>query len=253
MNNQEIQDLLLKKSFSIKDTGLTYRIINNWSNQGLLGHFRASEGKWHRLTFMELVEIYIYKELKNVGFSINKMRKVKEVFYTNYGVSVEISKILTNLTYLNHNILLSLYGKNLYLVISVKGDNVSFLQDLYLAEIIAGKSPLQYEIYGENGSSLTIISLQGILKEIGLEIESSNERLGALFNEILEEEIGDSKEVHIIKEKGIGKIKKISTTTHRKLEKDESLNKIAKKPNRKVTSFSNNNGDMAIRIEETIA
>ncbi|WP_412732491.1 hypothetical protein [Minisyncoccus archaeiphilus] len=26
-----ISDLLLKKEFSIKDTGLTYRVINNWS------------------------------------------------------------------------------------------------------------------------------------------------------------------------------------------------------------------------------
>ena len=49
---------------------------------------------------------------------------------------------------------------------------------------------------------------------------------------------------------GTEKIAKIKTITHRKLEKEESINKLVKKTNQKTTFFSNDNGDLGIQIEE---
>lgn len=254
MEISEITLLLKKKDFSIKDTGISYRIINNWSEKGLLSHLRVAEGKWHRLTFMELVEVHIYKELSKIGFSIEKLKKVKNAFYVDYGIKFLIDKnpdVFFKLNSLNQTIALALNGENICLVINSSADSVNFLGGLHIAEIFAGRSPLANETYGI-GHSLIVINIHSILEKLGLKIEISNEKIGILLDELLEEETQDNGLLHIIREKGFGKIKKVRKISNRKIDKGESLNKIARKPNQKITLYSNNHGDLTANIEEDL-
>lgn len=253
MEIDEITILLEKKDFSIKDTGISYRIINNWSEKGLLSHLRVAEGKWHRLTFMELVEVHIYKELSKIGFSIEKLKNVKNTFYVNYESKSFIDEnpnAFLKLNIINYNIALALNGENRHLVINSNADSVDFLGGLYIAEIFAGRSPLANETYGD-GNSLTVINIHRILKKLGLKIEISNEKISTLLDELLEED-KDNGLIHIIRGKGFGEIKKVRKVSNRKIDRSESLNKIARKPNQKITLYSNNHGDLTANIEEDL-
>ena len=122
---QESYSILRKKKFSIKDTGLTYRIINNWSEKGLISHLREKEGKWHRLNALELIEIHIYKELKEIGFSIEKMKKIKEDFYKIYlahKVLIKNEIQFIGVSYLEEKIINVLQAENLFLAITKDAD-----------------------------------------------------------------------------------------------------------------------------------
>lgn len=246
---------LTKKLFSIKDTGLSYRTINNWSKKGLISHLRQCEGKWHTLSLLELVEIQIYKELKTLGFSIKKLTKVKNAFYVSAkeydGIpETDIPYLKPNFIYLVENILGYLYGGKIYLLLNANADNVFFVDESSLLEMLIENTSPTNKINKDYGNSLIIINLKNIIEGSGIKMTLFEKDLPIIVKAILKKGDTDS-EINIFKTKG-GRIKKIKTITHRKLEKGESLNKLVKKPRQKTTIFSNNNGDLGIQIEEEI-
>ena len=76
---QNLHTLFTTKKFTIKSTGLSYRIINSWDSKGLLDHFRKEQGQWHKFTFLELIQIQFFKELRNLGVAVPKIKKVRDV------------------------------------------------------------------------------------------------------------------------------------------------------------------------------
>ena len=248
---KENYSVLRKKKFSIKDTGLTYRIINNWSEKGLISHLREKEGKWHRLNALELIEIHIYKELKEIGFSIEKIKKVKEDFYKIY---LEHKVIIKNeihfigVSYLEENITNVLQGENLFLAIFKDGGAI-FLEDNHLIEFLVRKTEMEKNLEVVFKKSIVILNMKTILKSVGLDSELSDKKSSSVFRMLFEKN-KEHKEISISKISG--EINRIKTTTHRKLEKGENPNRLIKKPNQKTTFFTNNNGDMGVQIEEEI-
>lgn len=253
-NFDNVLSFLTKKDFSIKETGLSYRTINNWSEKGLISHLRQGEGKWHKLSLLELVEVQIYKELKELGFSIKKLTKVKNAFYA-YGEKDGMSEsgiphLKPHFIYLVENILGYLFDGNSYMLVNSNADNVLFVSESSLLEaFIENTSPIDM-INKDYGNALVIISLKNIIERAGIKMELSEKGLPSIVRIILKKEAVDT-EINIFKTKG-GGIKKINTITHRKLNKGESLNKLVKKPNQKTTIYSNSNGDLGIKIEEEI-
>ena len=245
---------LTKKDFSIKETGLSYRTINNWSEKGLISHLRQGEGKWHKLSLLELVEIQIYKELKELGFSIKKLTKVKNIFYNSPEESampeIDVPYLKPNFIYLVENILDYLFGDKIYILISSNADNVLFVDESSLLEIFIENTLPTDKINRYYRNSLIIINLKNIIEGAGIKMKLPEKDLSVIVKAILKKEIADS-EINIFKSK-YGRINKIRAVSNRKLRKGESLNKIAKRPNRSITTFSNDNGDMAIRIEDKI-
>jgi len=246
---------LTRKDFSIKDTGLSYRTINNWSEKGLISHLRQGEGKWHTLSLLELVEIQIYKELRELGFSIKKLTKVKNAFYVSGkeydGIpESDIPYLKPHFIYLVENILGYLLEGNTYLILNSNADNVFFVDESSLLEILIENASPNDKINKDYGNSLIIINLKNIIEGTGIKRTPSKKDLSIIVKTILKKEDADS-EINIFKTKW-GAINKIKTIVNRKLGKGESLNKIAQKPNRKIVSFSNNNGDIAIRIEDKL-
>lgn len=256
MNQENITDILKSKVFSIKDTGLTYRTVNNWSETGLLSHLRESEGKWHKLTIIELIEVYIYKELKELGFSIEKLKKIKNVFYdeqdndciTDKRYLPEITIHKNEISYLQENMIALLNGQQLFLVVGSNARSAIFATNTQLMEVIAGKTDMENISELVHGNAFVVMNMKNVFKKTGLDIQLSDEKIVSIFRMLKTEH--NQSEVRISKTSG--EIKKVMTTTHRKLKEGESLNKLVKKPNQKTTIFSNNNGDLGIQIEEEI-
>lgn len=256
MDKEEIDSLINKKDFSIKDTGLSYRVINNWSEKGLLNHLRSTKGEWHKLTLLELIEVRIYQELKELGFSIKKLKRVKKAFYFNIErkipSSLDASDINVTLSYYGINyfsdkILEFLNGKNLYLLVRSDGRYLKFLNESSLVELILGKSDLEKMLYGSI-NSLIMISLKNLIGEMGIKISLSDEDLSKIYR-LLSRKETSGKEIRITKNNK-GEIRKVRAITDRKLGCCESVNKLVNKPNQRTEFFSNRNGDLAVRIEE---
>ena len=185
---QESYSILRKKKFSIKDTGLTYRIINNWSEKGLISHLREKEGKWHRLNALELIEIHIYKELKEIGFSIEKMKKIKEDFYKIYlehKVLIKNEIQFIGVSYLEEKIINVLQGENLFLAITKDADAI-FLEDNHLIEFLIRKTEMERNLEVVFKKSIVILNMKTILKGAGLDFELSDKKFASAFRILFE-------------------------------------------------------------------
>ncbi len=73
---------LREKKFSVKDSSTTYRTINYWDSVGLLdGILTESSGKWRKFSKPDLAFIAIITRLRNVGFSIDKIKRAKQCLF----------------------------------------------------------------------------------------------------------------------------------------------------------------------------
>ena len=220
-----------KKLFSIKDTGLSYRTINNWSEKGLISHLRQGEGKWHTLSLLELVEIQIYRELKKIGFSIKKLTKVKNAFYASRGedgiLESDIPYFKPNFLYRVENMLGYLLGHNTYLLLNSAADNIFFVNESSLLEMLIENASPTDKINKDYGNSLIIINLKNIIEGSGIKMTLFEKDLPRIIKAILKKEDTD-REINIFKTKG-GHINKIRTTINRRLAKGESLNSFSQK------------------------
>ena len=57
---------------------LTYRVINHWENKGLLTFSRSTEKGWRKYSIVDIIWIQIISELRNFGFPLEKILKVKQ-------------------------------------------------------------------------------------------------------------------------------------------------------------------------------
>jgi Predicted transcriptional regulators len=66
---------LSQDQFTIKDTDITYRVINHWSKLGLLKDSRnEQESGWRKFSFIDVAWIKILSELRTFGLSLNKVK-----------------------------------------------------------------------------------------------------------------------------------------------------------------------------------
>lgn len=97
MTDQQLQEqlqlLFQEKTFSPKDTGLTSRQINDWSDKGLLSDFRSSTPSWHKFSLAELIEVSAYRELRACGFPIENLKKLKKYFESDAPIVIHNNKI----------------------------------------------------------------------------------------------------------------------------------------------------------------
>lgn len=78
-----ISKFLNEKRFTMKDTDSSYRVINHWFTQGLLGDdVRESDKGWRKFSVVDLVWLTIIRELREYGLSLEKIKKsYKTAFY----------------------------------------------------------------------------------------------------------------------------------------------------------------------------
>ena len=87
-------DLNFSQEFIVNDVGVSSRILNNWKNLGLMSNRLRIENSTYRFSFVELIWINIIKELREFGFSLPKIRLVRETLL----ISIDYSEYLRSLT-----------------------------------------------------------------------------------------------------------------------------------------------------------
>lgn len=69
-------NIINEKKYTIKDTDATYRTINHWAKLGLIDDDRENEGKgWRKFSIVDLVWLGVLKQLREYGFSLEKIKK----------------------------------------------------------------------------------------------------------------------------------------------------------------------------------
>lgn len=249
MTNQEASEKineLFSKRFSIKDVGLSYRVINDWSEKGLIDHFREGDKGWHRFSFSELAEILIYKELRNVGFSIEKLKKVKS--FLNKKFYEKKVPFFFEINNLNICVIIVLTGQNNFLVIDSEAKKICFSRDIKLTEIIGRKNPSEVKEYGKN-NALVVLNIRRLIDSLGILYQVKDEKLGLVAKEILSEQA--NQELKIVTD-GSGNIKKVKTIRYEKPGSFKSVNKLIRQPNQKTTFHSNKHDVQSVVIEKEL-
>lgn len=81
-NTLEATSLLEQQDFTVKDTELSYRVLNHWSEVGLIQDRREEASAWRKLTIKDLLWIKILTKLREYGLSIEKLLKVRAAIFT---------------------------------------------------------------------------------------------------------------------------------------------------------------------------
>ncbi len=71
-------DKIFKPMLTVNDMGISYRTINNWEANGLMLQERSSNRNWHKFSFVDFIWLNIVFELRQLGFPITKIKKLKD-------------------------------------------------------------------------------------------------------------------------------------------------------------------------------
>jgi len=93
----------------------TYRIINHWEKNKLIDSNRENNKGWRRYSTMDLVWLFIVKELRSFGVSLEQIFKVKE------NMNQEANEI-SEFPQLEYYISLALINKPVFLLIFPEGE-----------------------------------------------------------------------------------------------------------------------------------
>lgn len=157
-----LQEIFLKKEYSKEDTGLSYRMINNWSEKELISDFRASISAWHKFSLSELIEVLIYKELRDFGFPISNISMIKTFFENRQKIAISPKFIVCSP--LLTAIIKACFVKDIFLYTDKKAETIEFIEeDSFKLHIL--------------GSSGILISLRSIIKLLPF---SGTEIIGAV-------------------------------------------------------------------------
>lgn len=80
--NTEARALLAERIFTVKDTGLTYRVLNHWSEVGLIEDDRSDAAGWRKLSVADLLWIRILVKLREYGLSLDKLLRVQTCIFS---------------------------------------------------------------------------------------------------------------------------------------------------------------------------
>lgn len=234
-----LMELIIEKKFSIKETGLNYREISYWSQKGLIDHVRDNQGKWHTFSFIELIEIKIYAELRKVGFSLNKLLKVKQKLLSRYPFTLAKSSIRQSPFI--PSLINTLNGANMFIVIDNEAKYISFLHEIQLIQSIVSieTKEAKSEI---PSNTIIIVSLRKLIKSTNEYFSEKDVLLKTFINDLL----ADEKQNIAINSRGLGKIEKVETTKYLKDLKNINLRKLLDStPNQKITIATNAEGNIS--------
>lgn len=78
-NNSKLHNLIREKRYTVKDSDISYRVINHWDDKGLLPKgVQDEDEKWRKFSFVEVVWLEVLKELRSFGLSLESIAKIKE-------------------------------------------------------------------------------------------------------------------------------------------------------------------------------
>jgi len=79
---EQISEFLNNKRFTVKDSGATYRLINHWTEAGLIeDERRGNEEGWRRLSFLDLVWISALVEMRIYGSPLESLEIARHAIF----------------------------------------------------------------------------------------------------------------------------------------------------------------------------
>lgn len=82
-----------ERKYTVGDTGISYRVISHWGDNNILPDGVSKTKGWHKFSFIELIWLRTVIHLRNFGFSLSRIAKIKKqvmVFYPKYDVYPEV-------------------------------------------------------------------------------------------------------------------------------------------------------------------
>jgi len=148
----DLHSLIRSKRYTVKNTDVSYRVINHWEEKGLLPKNSVDSGEgWRKFSFVEILWLQVVKHLREFGLSLDLIKQVRE------NVMVWDKKENT-------------YPHFEYFIIKAKTSKM----DSYVAVLPNGDSSLVFSRDIEyskgilNSRSFVLISLKAILRSINL-------------------------------------------------------------------------------------
>jgi len=107
-----------------KDAGKEYWLINQWDNEGLISTGRDAARQWRKFSLMDMIWLDIIEDLREFGFGMDKIRKVKEQIQISVCDTVQEYPLLEFFVFM-------IISEHLpvFLKVSLSGDIVFVLQD----------------------------------------------------------------------------------------------------------------------------
>lgn len=177
-------------AFTVKDLPVSYRVINHWSDKGLLPNsFGKGENDWREFTLMEVFWVHIVVKLRKIGLPLKVIKKIKEQ------IMVYDSK-LQRYKEFEYYVMRSMFTRS----------------DVYLAVMMDGRAQLvdsfqiEYEKAFRGSRSMILISLKEIVNA-DMNLETFKPKI-AIFLSLAEAEIvslirtGDKRKIELSVKKG---------------------------------------------------
>ena len=76
-NGKRVAAVLHEPRYTLKETDLTYRVVNHWDSEGLIDSTRAEEKGWRRFSLLDVVWLHVLMELRLFGLSLEKLLRAK--------------------------------------------------------------------------------------------------------------------------------------------------------------------------------
>lgn len=76
-STEPYRKFLRDKQYSSNDLGESYRVINHWADLGLLDDSRSDSNKWRKFSLVDIVWVFIVKELRKYGFPLEKIKELR--------------------------------------------------------------------------------------------------------------------------------------------------------------------------------
>ncbi|HEY9084069.1 MAG TPA: hypothetical protein VIN73_12095 [Vicingaceae bacterium] len=191
--NSTISSTINEKVLSNQYTDSGARIINLWIKDELLDDDRDETQRWHKFSLIEVIWINLVEELRDTGYSKEKIKKVKDQLL------LSIEGISSKYPYLEFHLIASiLYGSPFFILIDKEGNANIVGRDNYVAILNS-----------EHVTCHTVVNLDGLFKRLMDKIDRSKWTFAELFKLSKEElelltfiKMGDFQTIKIVKRNG---------------------------------------------------
>lgn len=79
---KQVREVVNEKKFTVKDSGATHRLINHWTDVGLIEDTgRQSAEGWRRLSLLDLVWIQVLFELRKYGVPLKELEVARSAIF----------------------------------------------------------------------------------------------------------------------------------------------------------------------------
>lgn len=123
---RQVREHLTERIYTTSDTKESYRAINSWSEAGLLLEPKNRENGWRKFNMVELWWLRIIKELRAVGFGLDKIAVLRECIFNS-----PFSQKRDDTSLFEFYLLNTLSKKDVFLVVTSNGEGMFAFEHEY--------------------------------------------------------------------------------------------------------------------------